>query len=294
MTDRNEFVLATYIEAASNLPNVIRLTESLKTFGGHFHDTPVRVYRPDHIAIEDEDSLSKLRSLGVQMATCTVPEDSRRFCYAGKVYAAGEAEAYADRQGAVLIWMDEDTIVLSEPGYFDLAGDISLAYVPVMHNRSGSLYDSPPDDFWSRIYDLLNINADMLFPMITPADQQTIRAYFHCGLLITRPRCGILRRWVKDFELLYKDSVLSAMCEADHTKNVFLHQTALTGSVLNSIRRNQMRQLPESYNYPIFFEKQYGAVTPFDSIENVVTLRCVVSMTNVGDDWPSQIKRASG
>ncbi|MEW6411932.1 MAG: hypothetical protein AB1483_05595 [Candidatus Zixiibacteriota bacterium] len=289
MPTADRFMLASYIETQSDIQNIIRLFDSLNEFGGGFKGTPISIYYPDHASI-DSDSLKKLDGIGIESTACAVPAQARKLFYAGKVYAAGEAEAEAERRKSVLIWMDEDTIILSEPDDFSFAPDIKLAYVPVMHNRSGSLYGAPPDDFWGRIYTLLGLTDDMLFPMVTPADQQTIRAYFHCGLAVVRPQCGILRRWVKDFEKLCRDEALAEMCASDRTKNVFLHQTALTGAVLNSINRDEMRQLPESYNYPVFFEKQYGAVRPFDSIENVVTLRCVVSSENMGEDWPTRLK----
>jgi hypothetical protein len=237
----------------------------------------------------DGQAVDRLQSLGVAVKASPVPEEARWLFYGGKPFAAAAAETDCERDKAVLVWLDYDTVVLSEPEEFALAPSISLAYTPVMHNRSGSLAANPPDRFWSRIYEKLAITEDMLFPMVTPADNQTIRAYFHCGQMVLRPQKGILRRWAQDFETLYRDPELVGMCRQDEDQRIFLHQAALTGAVLHRLDRSEMVSLSDRYNYPIFFERGYGATRVFDSIEDVRTIRCVVPPEKMGNDWPSRL-----
>jgi len=280
----HKFIFATYAETDGQLHNVHRLAVSLRTFGGNFSASPIRLYIPRNAEIKDRKFLAGLNSFGIEIIDSRLPEEAAWLFYAGKVYAAAEAEAAAEKDNAVLIWLDEDTMILSEPAEFELGSGTCLAYCPVMHNRSGSSYDIPPDTFWSRIYKKLEIADDRLFPMMTPADDQKIRAYFHVGLLVVRPERGILRRWVNDFEILYNDPDLVEMCRNDVIKKIFLHQTAMVG-VLHIVARNEMHELPGTYNYPIFFEKQYESERKFDSIENAVTIRSVVSLEKIGESW---------
>ena len=282
-------IFATYLESADGLPIVHRLRQSLKTFGGKFADSPLRVYMRQDIKLDDTPLVEQLESEGVAFISSRAPESSMWLFYANKVYAAADAETEAEDESQLLVWIDDDSVILSEPIDFPLDDAISLAYVPVMHNRSGALYDTPPDAFWNRIYEILSVTDDMLFPMTTPADNQKIKAYFHAGLMVVRPEKGILRQWAKDFELLSSDSALAEMCRVDTTKRVFLHQTALVG-LLHNISRDEMVELSGRYNYPIFFERQYGADQPFDSIENAVTIRCLVSPENLGPNWPNDLK----
>jgi hypothetical protein len=282
-------VVAAYAEWPGALQNLCTLTESLRTFGGRFKDAPVWVYVPaglQQMLDDNQELITKLASVGAEVRTCQVPQSAVWFYYGGKPSAAAAAEAAAvARKARLLIWMDDDTVILSDLDELDLAPPISLAYCPVMHNRSGTLYGTEPNPFWGRIYEKLALTDEMLFPMVTPADEQRIRAYFHCGLMSVRPEVGILRRWAQDFELLTRDSVLLEMCQTDQTYRVFLHQAALTGSVLHTIGRAQMVPLSDRYNYPIFFEKQYGATRPFDSIDRAVTIRRVVRDEYLDDDW---------
>lgn len=280
----SKLTFATYADTADKLHNTLRFAQSLRTFGGCFADAPIMLFIPTDVKVCNEPTLGRLRSLDVSLKTSSTPQQAQWFYYAGKVYAAGEAEAMVDGEADILVWLDEDTVVLDEPSDFDLGADFDFGYVPVMHNRSGSLLAQPPDPFWSRIYELLSLTDDVLFPMLTPADKQTIRAYFHVGLIVVRPQKGILRKWVRDFEALYSDRTLADMCRADVNRRIFLHQMALMG-VMSIISRENMLPLSRRYNYPIFFEKQYGGVETFDSIEDVITIRCIVSDEKMGRDW---------
>jgi hypothetical protein len=282
---KTKSVFVSYAESAGALQNTYRLAESIRTFGGRFCSSPVWVYIPQDVSIDDKNLLRKLKALDVEVRISHTPEEARWFFYGGKAYAAAEAEKAAAGTFEMLVWLDDDTIMLQEPDAFALSPETSFAYHPVMHNRSGSLFESAPDAFWSRIYKKLSLTDDLLFPMVTPVDEQKIRAYFHAGIMVTRPERGVLRRWAKDFELLYRDAAFTDMCRADVDKRIFLHQAALTGAVLSIIAPGEMLQLSERYNYPIFFERQYDTRKSYTSIEDVVTIRCVVSLKNMGAEW---------
>jgi len=230
-----------------------------------------------------------LQKFNIEVRSSGTPEKALWFFYGGKVFAAAEAEAAVTDRNTVLVWIDNDAVVLAEPEEFDLPSDISLAYCPVMHNRSGSLFGQPPDPFWRRIYEKLELTDEILFPMVTPADKEEIRAYFHAGMLSLRPQKGILRRWAEAFKILYDDPKLVQMCKDDIDKRIFLHQTALTGAVLHQLARDEMTELSGNYNYPILFEKQYGAKEAFNSIEKAVVIRCELSNKNISDDWHRQL-----
>ncbi len=283
-------VFATYAQDDEQLRHACYLAESIRRFAGNLSDAPIWVYLPAELLSRKGDLLEKLISLDVDLRTSETPPEARWFYYSGKVYAAAEAEEAAAGKTPVLVWLDEDTVILQEPRSFVLPDSLSFAYRPVMHNRSGSLYDIPPDPFWKRIYDKLSLTDDQLFAMVTPADEQKIRAYFNAGLLVVRPEKEILRGWRRDFAVLYNDPDLVAMCRKEVDKRIFLHQTALVGAVLDAISRNEMTELSDRYNYPIFFHTQYKATREFETIEDVVTLRYDVYFRNPDPQWDRKLK----
>ncbi len=286
----NKHIFATAVIWKEQLPDIVRLAESIRTFGGKYSEAPVWAFYSPDVELDDSTLTEKLADLGVELKPYTIPEGAAWFYYAGKPYAAAEAEAIAAEDSTnILVWVDPDTIFLMQPDEFDLPDKIRLAYRTIMHNRAGSLYDQPPGALWQRIYELTSVTDDMLFPMTTQADLQKIRAYFHCGILVLRPQKGILRRWADDFSMMIQDSVIVEQCRADVDKRVFLHQNALTGAVLNTLGRDEMVELSDRYNYPLLFEKNYEASRPFDDLTDVVSMRCVVSAEKVGPDWYTEL-----
>lgn len=107
---------------------------------------------------------------------------------------------------------------------------------------------------------------------------------------MVRPEHYILRKWSESFAVLYSDSVLAAMCDSDITYKIFRHQTALVGAVLHTLKKREMVELSEQYNYPIFFHQQFDATAAFESIEDVVTLRYDIYFRSPDPQWASKLK----
>jgi hypothetical protein len=289
-TSDQVLVFATYAETDEQIAHVQILAESIREFAGRYNDAAVWLYLPrEHYTPSDENLVEKLTALGVEIRKSDLPKEALRFFYAGKLFAATEAEAAATEQSAMLVWLDEDTVILQEPTDFVLPPNTCFAYRPVMHNRSGSLFDEPPNEFWALIYERLEIADELLFPMITPADKQKIRAYFNAGLLVVRPKKGILRTWAESFKNLYEDKILVNSVMKDVEKRIFLHQTALVSAV-KFLKRNEMMELPDSYNYPMFFKVMYGGLNDFDAIDDVVTLRYDAYFRNPDPQWAEKVR----
>lgn len=283
-------MFATYAESDEQLRHVIYLAESIREFAGRFSEASILLYLPDGYTQRDSDLLDKLHQLNVAIRGCTIPEQTSWYYFAGKTHASGLAETEAIGAADILVWLDEDTIILREPTDLLLADSIGLGYRPVMHNRSGTLWGEPPTPFWAQIYEVLEIEPDSLFPMLTVADRQQIRAYFNAGLLAVRPERGLLRGWDESFVQLCDDKTLSRMCLDNVERRIFLHQTALVGAVCHRLSRQQMIELPASYNYPIFFKQQYGGLEEFDDISEVVTLRYDIYFRNPDPAWAEKLR----
>lgn len=283
-------VFATFAETEEQYRHALILAESIRKFAGNLHDAPVWIYTPEGSPLLDGGWPQKAAAFDAVVKTSTAPEDALWFYYARKVFAAAAAEAAATNHADILIWMDEDTIVLEAPLEFMLKPNHNLAYRPVMHQNIGSLYDEPLDAFWSRVYDKLSVPDAAVFPMQTPADRKILRPYFNAGILVVRPERGLLRHWAECFPVLYQDRVFREMCEQDHLKRIFLHQAALTGAILNQLKPEEMTELSARVNYPIFFKAMFGAVEEFDNLDGVVTLRYDAYFRNPDPNWAEKLR----
>lgn len=272
------------------LHNVLVLVESLRTFGGRFRDAPVRVFASQNLQEDGKETVARLAELKAEFRTSRTPEVARPYFFADKVFAAAQAESDAEGRTEFLVWMDTDTIILREPGEFVLEKGKCFGYRPVMHQRIGSLYSEPPDEFWTRVYARLAVPPEAIFPVTTPADNKVLRAYFNAGLVVVRPERGVFRRWAVDFAALYEDPWFQDACRKDEFKRIFLHQVALVGAAFNRLTPPEMVLLPDTYNVPLFFKEQFGAEREFDSVEGVVTLRHESYLKNPDAAWRAKLK----
>lgn len=279
-------VIGTYADNEGALADALRLIRSLRHFGGRYSESVVFICVPSKLL----GSADGIRQHNTEILECSAPEEFAWLPYSAKPFAAALFESHTESQPETAVWMDADTIILDEPSELTLGSECELAYCPVMHNRSGALYAHAPNEYWRRIYEVFELDDNLLFPMTTPADQQAIRAYFHVGLIAVRPARRILRQWACDFMLLAGDPKLQSLCREDRTRAVFLHQTAFTGAALQTIPKSSMRELSARYNFPVLFHRQYASVHTFDSIENVVTARVVISLGQLGPDWCGELK----
>jgi len=267
----------------------LTLCESIRTFAGSLSKTPIIIYYHENLEKLKEKYLDKFSALDVELKRYEVPEEAFRYDLGPKPFIAAQSEIDFERKTDILVYLDPNIIIIKEPKDFLLKKDKSLGYRPVMHQNVGSLYSEKPDAFWSRIYKVLEISENTLFPMEAIADKNVLRSYFNAGLLIVRPEKGIMRNWAECFETAYKDPELADMCKTG-PHNVFLHQAVLTGAILNNLEKQELELLPFAYNYLLFFEKFYDSKMTFNSIDNIISLKCELFKQQLPDGWDKKLK----
>jgi hypothetical protein len=270
---KEAIIFATFAETGSQLDNIEMMVESIRAFAGAYRAAPIWLYVSEELKEAEGGRLEKLAAAGVETRISVAPEESSWFFFARKVFASAMAEKAAEGRAEVLAWLDDDTIVLAQPDDFILPDGVSLGYRPVMHRNIGQLYGEPIDAFWGRIFEKTGVKAGSFFPVVTPADSDTIMAYINAGCLVVRPGRGLFGKWAETFPVLYGDEVLRRMCEEDFKKRLFIHQAALAAAVLGNLGRGEMLEFSEKVNYPVFFREMFGAKREFNDLTGVVTLR---------------------
>lgn len=287
--EKHPLIFCSYAENPDQVHYLVPLVESIRTFAGRYKDATIWVYILPELMEQEASTIAELNSYNVEVKNIEIPEEATWFVLSGKVFAASLAESEAEGKTDILVFLNYDTVILDEPEEFKLPENKKLGYRPVMHKNVGLLYSEPLDSFWMRIYERMSLDESRLFPMVTPADEDTIRPYFNAGLLVVRPDAGILKKWVEYYGKLYQDTVLKKMCEEDISKRIFLHQTALTGAILNQYTPEDILLLSDRMNYPIFFREQFGAKKDFHDISDVVTFRHESYFNNPDPEWEKKI-----
>ena len=271
------------VDYEGQIGDALVLAESIRTFAGTLAEVPVTIYAPSRLAPALAEQEERLTELAVGTRTVEVPRRALDFVLGAKPFTAAQAERDADDVDLVAV-VAPNTIVLQPPLAFLLPATADLGWSTVHHQNVGSLASKPPDGFWSRLYTVLGVRREQVFTNQTLAEDATVRFYFNAGSFVVRPEHGLLQRWSEAFHQLIADQEMAELC-ADGPWNVFLHQAALAGAALASLEQADTVRLPDTYSYPLLFERFHGGPRTFDSLEGVVTMRREFRSEDLPPGW---------
>ena len=257
----------------NNLTRAVILFDSLRAFGGELADSPCIILTPEKGGPLTDKAREQLSLLDVHLLPFDMDEAAVRFPLASLVYAAARAEQQVRDKTEILLWLNEDTLIVNPPSDVLLEEGTNFAYRPVHHTKISSVYNKPPDDFWSLIYQHCGVEKGKVFPMETCVRDNTIRAHFNAGLLVVRPEQCLLEKWLDHFKRLYQHSDFQPFFKNDVIYMIFMHQAVLAGVVLQMFKRQELLELPETYNYPLHLHQEYPIEHRPQLLNNLITCR---------------------
>ena len=269
-----DLILCTNVYPGTSVEtDAILLFESIRAFAGTLQDIPLWCFVPEYDKELTSSFKDRLHTLDVTIIPFNVEKPFRRFPFAADARAAALAETRARTLTELLLWLSANTIVLQEPRHFRIPENKHLAYRPVHHTLIGSVYNETVDRFWDKIYKHCHVPDDHIFPMTTHVDNNVIRPYFNAGILVTRPDDELLQSWYRTFLHLSQRDEFRGLYEYDKRYTVFMHQAVLSGVILSRYHREQLHELPSTYNYPLHLYDEDVTTHRPSTIEELVTVR---------------------
>jgi hypothetical protein len=249
MTKNSDTVIAFYYQPGVTTREATMLAKNLVRFSGHFNECLHWIFE---LPATQPGAESVPANPNFIRFVPTIPEESRGFPFANKVFIAAEAELLADESLAPqLVWMDTDTLVMKEPQALILKEGVKIAIAPVHIQNISSRMDQAADGFWQLIYSHCHVSKNHIFAMNTVVDKVQIRPHFNAGLISVNPQAGILRKWRDNFVGLYQDSRMQEFFEHDERYKTYLHQAVLAATILNLCKKDEIKLLPNEYNFPL-------------------------------------------
>ena len=238
---------ATYAAAKNDLLCNYLLANSVKEFAGNLSDTPLRIYVSSDLDTQDEIK----RFTGLNVVFIKYPKP-KRIRYAFKSAAAKACEA--DVKSGTVIWLDRHMIIPGSCADLLLNPPEQFAYLPVHYKMLGASADEPVNTLWETVYRIAEIDKSALFPIYTIVDNKKIWPYFKADHFSFRAEAGIMHEWDEMFHRLAKHQDMKQFL--DESVRTYLHQIALTLTVLKNQDRNTLKPLPKFYGYPTSSHKE--------------------------------------
>jgi hypothetical protein len=288
LAKREKLVFAsTVFPGKSSERTALLLVESIRAFAGSLSQAPIWCFALDSKKSFSEKTQDRLSGLGAKLIHFETEAGTPQFPFIRKALISAWAESLAQGKTDLLVWMDTDTIVLQEPKEFLLQDGKSLGCRPVHHTNIGSRYDDPLDSFWTHIYRHCRVPEDRVFAMTTHVDGTRIRPYFNAGLLAVRPERRLLQIWRDNFLRVYGAAEFQEFYKKDERYTVFMHQAVLAGTVLSTLRTDEIEELPPTYNYPLHLYGEDVTDHRPSRLEELVTFRYEDSFEN--PEWKKKI-----
>jgi len=251
--------------------SALLLVESIRAFAGQLAEAPIQFYVTPEGRIP-EAAENRLRALGVELIPVKVDQRAAGFFFMPEVHAAAEAERRLEGQAETLVWLSSNTLVLHEPRDLSLPREKSLGYRPVHITNIGSPLGAPIDPFWALIYRHCGVDEGRVFPVKTHVDGNTLRAYINAGHLAVRPEAHILRTWLTKFKELYTHPDFTPFY-AEGRYRIFMHQAVLSAVAVTAVKKEELLELPPTYNYPSHLYEEDKTGNKPVHLEDVVTVR---------------------
>ena len=253
---------ATYAAAKNDLLCNYLLTNSIKEFAGNLSDIPLLVYISSDLDVQDE--IKRFAGLNVVFSTYPKPKKLR---YAFKSAAASACET--DVKSGTVIWLDRHMIIPGPCADLLLSPPEQFAYLPVHYKLLGMSADEPINKLWDTVYKIADVDTSALFPMYTMVDNKKILPYFKGDHFSFRAEAGIMQKWDAMFYLLTEHQDMKQFL--NDSVRTYLHQIALTLTVLKNQNKNTLKPLPKFYGYPTSSHKEINECHQASQFEHLHT-----------------------
>ena len=264
----------------------ILFVKSLRKFGGIYQNSDVLVMVPSQLPLSESNQIT-LGKLDARIETLSMDDALLKFPFAAKSVIAGMAEELVEDSTEQLIWMDRDGLIIQEPSELILPAGKMLAYRPVDHQNIGSAIDKPLNPFWQTVYSKTGVSEEMVFPIQTSVEGLALRPYINAGMLVVRPKAGLLRRWGESFQAHYQTDELKPFYEEHIRYKIFVHQAILSAVLTKELPREAWYELPYRVNYPLHMHKDYPTDRKVKDINELIT--CRYDMFFESEEWTKLI-----
>jgi hypothetical protein len=168
--------------------------EGLRRFGGGLADAPILIVTPRYGPTLERKTLSAIQDLGAKYVRRKLRDSSDWYVYMNKAWSAQLAEELAETEQ--VIWLDADTLVVSEPSLLVLRAGEDFACASIDKNVGSTGPDDPCETYWQALSSHYGLPIDALPWVETEHDRQRVRFRLHSGVYSFRRNAGLGRAFV--------------------------------------------------------------------------------------------------
>lgn len=257
------------VEAGALERQATLLCASIRRFGGRLSDCPIYAVSPRPGQRPSPDTVRRLDELGVDYLEENLNVDYAEFpMIANKPLVAAHVEA--SRCHEVIVVLDTDTLILSEPTELLLEPfeDVAVRPADTVGVASRGVPEDRFDPYWRELCAAAGVAYDPIPLVRTFVDQIAVKAVHQTGCLAVRRDRSILRSWGRYLTGALQRGIGPPLDDRSRRNSVELLTgeqsrwwgtdiSALTLAIWGTTRR--VRMLSSAYNYPLHLHARVPA-----------------------------------
>ena len=188
-----------------------------------------------------------------------------------KPYAFQYLENMLTPKGVEFItFFDTDVLLFQDPVLLtQIASHQVVAIKPEDCAKVAAKPGQPINALWQIIYELCDVSAADLWTVTSTSDNQEIYAYYNSGVVTLKLGTGLIASFIKNVELIGADPRLHQL-EPDLFN--MSEQAIFSATIAANHAKNQVLELPGTYNYPYHLHRGMPADHRIRRFEDAVVL----------------------
>lgn len=255
----------------------LMLAESIRKFCGNLKDTPIYSFHPrvgEPISIETRKAFTALQVIHQQLP---INQEFHDYYLANKPLVCAYAEQNIDAE--ILVFLDSDKCLFSEPEEFLLPVGCNIRMRPEYGQGIGSTGSQDPQDwYWMKLYEVLGVKREIF--VNTPIANKTIRGYWNSGLVAVRRNAGIFTAWKENFEKVMRLDITPP-------QGIYFVEQSVLSVTLCSLEEN-VPHFSSAYSYPLPLHNRLSKESRIKAWDEIVSIHYFNLFFY--NDWNAQIK----
>jgi len=238
----------------------ILLCESIREFGGIYAQADIKILQPREENRISHSGRVRFQSLDAHVVEMSIISPCPEYGTTYRIFACEEYERSA--QADCLVFMDSDTVLLSEPDLELEKADVAARPVDVRGMCTSGEGD-PKDAYWRNLCRACGVDYDFLPLVTTTVEGIEVKASYNGGLTVVKKQAGLFAKTADFFRQSILDD-LSPSPDSDPPfptghgmvsgKGVGLWGSAQACLSLAITALNlSVRILPPSLNFPLHY-----------------------------------------
>ena len=192
----------------------ILLCESIRKFGGSYAQADIKILQPRGERKISHDGRLRFQSLRAHLVEMSIVSPCPEYGPSYRILACGDYERSSSAD--CLIFMDSDTILLSEPDLEPQEADVAARPVDVKGMCTSGDSD-PKDSYWRYLCRACGVDYDLIPLVTTTVERIKVKASYNGGLTVVKKQAGLFAK-TSDF---FRQSILADLIPWPESDTVF-------------------------------------------------------------------------